>query len=169
MFSFFRGISRETLGSPNFRPKKHRPSTTLESKSAVKGDKSEVKRTLALHKSNASRARTRLGRWHAAFLRALGRTPSVTTACKVAGINRRTAYDHRERNPEFAARWDDALNQSLDVLEHEIYQRALKEDAQLAMFILRAHRPSIYRETQRHEVGLLGGIVLLPAKEGGPE
>jgi hypothetical protein len=80
-----------------------------------------------------------------------------------------TAYDHRERDPQFAAQWDDALNQSLDVLEHEVYQRALKDDAQLAMFLLKAHRPSIYRDTQRHEVGLLGGIILIPAKENGAE
>jgi hypothetical protein len=80
-----------------------------------------------------------------------------------------TAYDHRERDPEFAAKWDDALNQSLDTLEHEVYQRALKDDAQLAMFLLKAHRPSVYRETQRLDVGLLGGIVLIPAKQEGAE
>lgn len=125
--------------------------------------------TSLTRKSHASRARTRTGRWRAVFLRTLAKTPSVTFACKSAGIPRRTAYDWREKDAEFAARWDDALNQSLDVLEHEIYQRALKDDAQLAMFLLRAHRPAIYRETQRHEVGLLGGIVFLPSKEKGPE
>jgi hypothetical protein len=120
-------------------------------------------------KSYASRARTRVGAWRATFLRALAKTPSVTVACRSAGVSRRTAYDHRERDPEFSKKWDDALNQSLDILEHEIYQRALKEDAQQAMFLLKAHRPSTYRDTQRHEVGLVGGIVLLPAKENGPE
>jgi hypothetical protein len=58
------------------------------------------------------------------FLRTLAKTPSVTVACKAADVNRRTAYDRRDRDPEFAAKWDDALNQSLDVLEHEVYQRA---------------------------------------------
>jgi hypothetical protein len=125
---------------------------------------------IALHKSyTPARARTRLGKWHGLFVRALAKTPSVTVAAKAAGVSRRTAYDHRERNPEFAAKWDDALNQSLDVLEHEIYQRALKDDAQLAMFLLRAHRPSIYRDNQRIEHALLGGIVLLPPKQEEPE
>lgn len=90
-------------------------------------------------------------------------------ACRAAGISRRTAYDHRERDSDFAATWDDALNQSLDVLEHEIYQRALKDDAQLAMFILKAHRPSVYRETSRVDVGLLGGVVMIPSKSEGAE
>jgi hypothetical protein len=84
-------------------------------------------------------------------------------------VARRTVYNARDADPEFAEQWDDALNQSLDVLEHEVYQRALKDDAQLAMFLLKAHRPATYRETQRHEVGLLGGIVFLPSKEKGPE
>jgi hypothetical protein len=57
----------------------------------------------------------------------------------------------------------------VDTLEHEVYQRALKEDNQLAMFVLKAFRPERYRENVRHEVGLLGGIVLIPAKQAGPE
>jgi hypothetical protein len=122
---------------------------------------------LALRKSHASRARIR--QWHAKFLQALAKTPSVSIAAKAAGVARRTVYNARDADPEFAAKWDDALNQSVDVLEHEVYQRAIEGDAQLAMFLLKAHRPSIYRDTQRHEVGLLGGIILIPAKENGAE
>ena len=117
------------------------------------------------HKLHGSRARTRLGRWRATFLRALAKTPSVTFAAKAAGVNRRTVYAHREQDSDFAAKWDDALNQSLDVLEHAVYQRALKDDAQLAMFLLKAHRPSIYRE--RIEAAVAGGIVLIPSKSEG--
>jgi hypothetical protein len=88
---------------------------------------------------------------------------------KAAGVSRRTVYDHRERDEDFAEKWDDALNQSLDVLEHEVYQRAIKGDAQLAMFILKAHRPAFYRETSRVDHALLGSLVLIPAKPEGPE
>src|SRR6266542_469517 len=77
----------------------------------------------ALPKSPASRARTRTGKWRPIFLRTLARTPSVTFAAKAAGVPRRTAYAHREQDSEFATAWDDALNQSLDVLEHSVYQR----------------------------------------------
>jgi hypothetical protein len=78
-------------------------------------------------------------------------------ACKAAGISRTTAYEHRERDPAFAEAWNDALNQSLDVLEHEVYQRAIKGDAQLAMFILKAHRPrSIARRSGMKSVCLAG-------------
>src|SRR5262245_15154974 len=122
--------------------------------------------TLTPRKSPAPRARTRLGKWRATFLKTLAKTPSVTMAAKAAGIPRRTAYDHRERDPEFAQAWDDALNQSLDVLEHQIYQRALKDDAQLAMFFLKAHRPSVYRETSRMEIDARAcGVLILPEQE----
>jgi hypothetical protein len=54
---------------------------------------------------------------------ALRQTPSATVASKAAGISRYTAYDHREGDPHFAKLWEDSLNQSLDILEHEVYQR----------------------------------------------
>ena len=117
-----------------------------------------------------SRARTRLGLWRALFLKALAESPSVTVACKVAGVPRMTAYDHRDRDPEFAEAWDNALAESLDVLEDAVYKRALTEDGdQLAMFLLRAHRPSLYRANVRHDLALLGGIVMIPSKADGAE
>ena len=54
-------------------------------------------------------------------------------------------------------------------LEAHVFHRAVKGDAQLAMFLLRAHRPAVYRETSRIDVGLLGGIIQIPAKAEGPE
>jgi hypothetical protein len=50
-------------------------------------------------------------KWYAAFLPALAKTLSVTIACKAAGINRRTAYDHREADPEFVEKfqWNAAV------------------------------------------------------------
>src|SRR5262245_26136901 len=117
-----------------------------------------------------SRARTRNGAWKTTLLDTLSRTPSVTVACKIAGIDRTTAYAHRDKDPEFAAAWDDALMQTIDLLEHRGYQLALRGDEpRLIEFFLRAHRPSIYRETSRVDVGLLGGIVLIPCKAEGAE
>jgi hypothetical protein len=68
-----------------------------------------------------SRARTRLGRWRKVFLDQLTKTPSVTHAAKAARVTRRTAYNWRESDPEFAERWDDALAESIDALEHQVY------------------------------------------------
>jgi len=38
-------------------------------------------------------------------------------ACKAAGIPRRTAYAHKEKDKAFAAAWDDALNTGTTLLK----------------------------------------------------
>ena len=113
--------------------------------------------------------RTRIKQWHAAFLRSLAKTPSVTIAARAAGVSTRACYKERDADPKFAEAWSDAVNKSVDALEHEVYQRALKEDSQLAMFVLKAFRPERYRETSRVEIDQrLCGVIVLPAKEDLP-
>jgi hypothetical protein len=90
----------------------------------------------------------------------------VTIAARAAGVSTRAAYKARDASPEFAERWSDAVNKSVDTLEHEVYQRALKEDSQLAMFVLKAFRPERYRETSRLEIDQrLVGVLVVPEKE----
>jgi hypothetical protein len=113
----------------------------------------------------------RIAKWQNKFIDALGKTPSVTHACLAAGINRTRAYEHRKKNPEFAARWEDALGRSIDDLEAKAFQLALNgEDhvaANLITWLLRCHRPEVYRE--RSEVAVAGGIIFLPTKQKGDE
>jgi hypothetical protein len=120
------------------------------------------------HSSNASHARARrLARWQAAFLRALRKSPNVTAACRAAGISRFTAYKHREDNEAFSIKWDESLSVSVDRCEEKAFDMAWKGDSQLLQFILKAHRPAIYRE--RTEVAVAGGIIFLPQKTEGAE
>ena len=101
-----------------------------------------------------------------AFLVALTETVNVTLACRSAGIPRRSAYDWRENDADFARRWDEALDEGIDLLEAELQRRAFEgterpvfykgqqcgtwhtySDA-LAMFLLKAHRPKKYRDSR---------------------
>ena len=82
-------------------------------------------------------------------------------------MGRRTVYDLRERDPEFAAAWDSALFESVDRCEEKAFDMAWKGDSQLLQFILKAHRPEKYRE--RSEVAVAGGIIFLPPKAEGAE
>lgn len=117
------------------------------------------------HSSRApARTRARIERWRQAFINALARIPSVAAAARAAGISRTQAYEHRDRDEAFAAAWDDALNQSIDVLEGNAYIRAIRGDSQLTMFMLKAHRPERYRETLQVDQRLCG-VLLLPEKE----
>src|SRR6516162_6789433 len=107
--------------------------------------------------------------WKEIFLRALATTPSVKSACAAARVSRMTAYRYRATDAEFAEHWQNAIRHSVDDLEAVAFKLAAEGNAGLIQFLLRCHRPEIYKDTQRHEVGLLGGIVLLPPKEEGSE
>jgi hypothetical protein len=113
--------------------------------------------------------RARTAQWQKKFLSVLSKIPSVKHACKSSGISRVTAYAHRKHNAEFAAAWLDAIAASVDELEAEAFKLALAGDSSLIAFMLRCHKPAIYRDIQRHEVGLVGGIVFLPEKREGKE
>ena len=64
-----------------------------------------------------ARARTR--DWAPVFLASLARTGSVRASARAAGVGRRTVYDRRERDLEFAAAWDAAFE--LGRTERQVY------------------------------------------------
>ena len=110
--------------------------------------------------------RARIKQWHAKFLRSLAKTPSVTIAARAANVSTRACYKAKDADPEFAEAWSDAINKSVDALEDAVYRRALREDSQLAMFVLKAFRPERYRETSRVEIDQrLVGVIVVPEKE----
>lgn len=102
------------------------------------------------------------------FLVVLRETDNVTEAARTAGVPRRTAYEWREADPDFAARWDEAVEEALDAMEREVRRRGLEGvdkpvfyqgavcgsvrefSDTLLMFHLKARRPEKFRE--RYEV-----------------
>ncbi len=88
-------------------------------------------------------------RWTTPFLAALRENPSVEHACRVAGVARSTAYERRAIYAAFAEAWADALEEGIDELRSVVFTRALDGSDRCAMFLLRAHRPAIYRDTYR--------------------
>lgn len=85
------------------------------------------------------------------FIAALRSTGTVRAACEAAGITRRAAYVARARNPRFSAEWDSAIEEACDELEAIARQRAKETSDTLLIFLLKAHRPEKYRETNRVE------------------
>lgn len=86
----------------------------------------------------------------AAFCDALREVGTVQHAAARLGINRRTAYAWREADAEFAANWDAAVEDSSDVLEESLYQRALDDKGMPAVVAaiasLKARRPQRWSE-----------------------
>jgi hypothetical protein len=54
--------------------------------------------------------------WKGVFLRGLRSQPNVSAAARLAGITRQGAYQARAGDVLFAAVWDDAVRQSVDLL-----------------------------------------------------
>jgi hypothetical protein len=121
--------------------------------------------------------------WKEIFVAALAKSPNVTAACQRAKVSRSWAYAEREANSEFAAAWDEALEMGVDEAQGELHRRAVKGVLEpvfyqgeevghirrysdtLLMFLLKAHRPEVYRETVRSELtGANGGPIEQRAK-----
>jgi len=98
-------------------------------------------------------------KWRETFLRVLADTCNVRAAAQAAAVNRQTVYEHRDRDPGFAAAWDQAIEDAADVLEAEAWTRARAQSDLLLIFLLKARRPRLYRETVRQE---------MTGKDGGP-
>lgn len=96
------------------------------------------------------------------FIAILRDTGNVSRAAREAGLATSGLYEHRKRNPTFAAQWEGAVAESLDDLEQAMIERARigvekpvyfrgeqvgavrsYSDA-LGMFMLKARRPEIY-------------------------
>jgi hypothetical protein len=84
--------------------------------------------------------------WEAIFLKGLAETCNVKLSCDRAGIHRDTAYSRRAVSPEFAERWDDAIDDGVDALEEVARRRAFEGSDTLLIFLLKAHRPERYRD-----------------------
>lgn len=110
-----------------------------------------------------------------AFLEELRKQGNVSGACTVSLYPRQRAYELRNRDPDFAAAWDDALDEAVDTLEKEAWRRACKGNAEpvyqngekigevrkysdtLLIFLLKGHRPKRFRE--RADVNLNVGDI----------
>lgn len=93
----------------------------------------------------------RTARARATFLTILEETCNVSEAARAAGMGRRSAYDWREDDADFAAAWDDAIEAAADKLEQVAFERAKAGTSdRMLEILLKAHRPQ-FREKQRLE------------------
>ena len=106
--------------------------------------------------------------WRGVFIERLKATGNVTLAARGAGISRPEAYKARNRNKTFRRLWNEALEEAVDLLDGEARRRAtgMKRDIyhagvvvgqenvysdSLLMFLLKAHRPQLYRDNVKVE------------------
>lgn len=99
-----------------------------------------------------------------AFIAELRARGTVYHAALAAGIGRRTAYRWREEDDQFAEEWGDATEDTTEVLEDSMYQRAIKGDTIAGIFLLKARRPDVYREKQAQQSGPVVMLKAYPAE-----
>ncbi len=111
---------------------------------------------------------TAISAWRGAFIERLRATGNVTLAARGAGVSRQEVYKARNRNKTFRRLWNEALEEAVDLLDGEARRRAtgIKRDIyyagkvvgeenvysdSLLMFLLKAHRPTLYRDNVKME------------------
>lgn len=87
----------------------------------------------------------------AEFIDAYIELGTITHAARKAGISRRTVYDWRQADEEFALALHDCREQVTDDLEREAITRAKDGSDTLLIFMLKANRPEKYRENVKIE------------------
>jgi hypothetical protein len=111
------------------------------------------------------------------FLTALSEGGSVTKAAEQAGIGRRTVYDWKATDPEFAALFEDAWQRGIAALEDEAVRRAYQGvqrpvfskgvqvgsvteySDSLLMFLLKSRDPRFRDKTSVEMTGKDGGPI----------
>ncbi len=116
-------------------------------------------------------------KWAKPFLEALEETANVSEAARIAGVDHCTPYRDRKRDKAFKKAWEQALERGIATLEIEARRRALhgversfhdkdgnvtstetKYSDSLTMFLLKAHRPKIYRDNITMEMRHSGNV-----------
>ena len=114
----------------------------------------------------AHRGTNRTARRDERFFDTLASGLGVTEAAKCAGYSRRSVYYYRDKDPDFAEQWEDAVQTHIEAMELEADRRAIegtdepvfyrgvecgrvrKFSDTLLMFRLKALAPDRYRERQ---------------------
>jgi hypothetical protein len=91
----------------------------------------------------------------AKFLEALRSGRSIAASARAAGVGRRTAYDWRDRDPQFSARWDEAFDEGTDRLEDLALRGAEQGSERLLLALLKARRPERFQRVQIEHSGSL--------------
>lgn len=113
------------------------------------------------------------------FLEVLATTGNVSAAARAVGLARSSAYRLRQKDAAFAAAWEDAEQEAVDLLEQEARRRALegvsepllgggklirdddgrimtirRYNDRLLEMLLKAHRPEKFRDrAESHATG----------------
>jgi 3'-phosphoadenosine 5'-phosphosulfate sulfotransferase len=76
----------------------------------------------------------------AKFLSVLAEGGSVTLAARAISVARKNVYAWRNKDEQFKADWEDAVEEGTDVLEDAAVRRAMDHSDTLLIFLLKGRR-----------------------------
>jgi hypothetical protein len=85
------------------------------------------------------------------FLEVLRNKCSVYHAAKQVGVSRKTVYQWRHQDLEFASEWESTIEDAVDTVESSLYERALAGDTTATIFFLKGNRAK-YRDRVQIDV-----------------
>lgn len=77
---------------------------------------------------------------------------NVSLSARGAGIGRSTVYEAIQNDDSIRERVEDARETAIERLEHEARRRAMNGSDLLLIFLLKALKPEMYRDTYRMRV-----------------
>ena len=110
------------------------------------------------------------------FLNALRSGLTVTRACIEAEVAFSTVHSWRTHDPEFKAKWDEAMEQGTCRLEDAAVDRAVAGSDRLLIFLLKGRRPEKYRRAPEVNINQSAVVLtpeqtaeLVPTRHAGPQ
>ncbi|GBQ07904.1 hypothetical protein [Saccharibacter floricola] len=125
----------------------------------------------------------RMDRATRVFLDTLEKCGNISLASKAAGVSRPGMYARRERDPDFAQAWDEAITTAVESLEAEAWRRArdgvpeylvtgkglvLDKNGEPVMqnrysdslltTLLKAHKPERYKDRSTVDMNVTGSL-----------
>ena len=89
--------------------------------------------------------------WQSVFLSSFSQCGNITKSSGDAGVTRQAVFYAYKRHPDFRVLYDEAKEQSIEVLEDVARKRATDSSDNLLIFLLKAAKPEVYREVVRNE------------------
>lgn len=99
------------------------------------------------HKAKAAKAMRTPAKWEQKFLEAYVLGGVARKAAAGVGISFQTVITRKKQSPEFAAKYEEAKQMAIAGLEQRAWDRAYGGSDTLVIFLLKAMKPQMYRDS----------------------
>lgn len=90
--------------------------------------------------------------WRPKFIAALDEGGQLAAAARSVGVDPKTVWNYRQKDPEFARQVRESLECAIERVEDTLYRMAMSgEDTTATIFFLKTRKPQVYGDRLRAE------------------